>query len=377
MKITQRLQLLKSVILIGILASVLLSYNLWAGQRYFPKAPLFSQLPTFIGYFDYINLCVLIVLLIIAILNQKKIWLFLIIIWSVYLCIDDQNRLQPWFFNYILILFILLFFKNRLDESNNYHSVFISLQVLVALVYVFSGLQKMNSNFVNDTFNWLTEPLNGFLSLRQQHIVLRFGALVPFIEFALGLGLLVKPIRFIVLPLLIMMHIIILMLLGPFGKSYNYVVWPWNLVMILLLLILFTNVKSERFFDITVLLKKPYFYIVLICMAILPIFSFDNRYDSYLSSSLYSGNTNNVSIALNPKTYIKLPHYIKHFCYQKDSVYELNFKLWAITELGAPCIPEERIFVNGYNYITKVTDANSNDIKYEFIERERILGFKK
>ena len=45
LNIFQRLKLIKISVCIGLLISVLCSYNLWAGQRWFPVAPVFEVLP--------------------------------------------------------------------------------------------------------------------------------------------------------------------------------------------------------------------------------------------------------------------------------------------------------------------------------------------
>lgn len=375
MRITERLALLKIVTLIGIIASVLLSINLWAGQRWFPKAPLFEFFVGLQAPFDYINLGVLLLLLVISILSRSKVPLVLLILFCVYLCIDDQNRLQPWFYNYVLILVIFLFYKKRVDEPNNYTTVFISLQILVALVYIFSGIQKFNSLFVPDTFTWMISSLDSIFSTRQMNVFQKLGHAVPYIELCIGLGLLFRPFRFIAVPLVIIMHIFILIMLGPFGKSYNYVVWPWNIIMIMIDLLLFANVKQERFFDISILFKSAAFYIVITLMLIFPIFSLNNKYDSYLSSSLYSANTHNCQLILSDNAYNKLPYYIRHFVTKNDDYNILYIKQWAINELKTPCVPEYRIFTNVQRYIIKLTGTNPQEVKLSFTERKKLLDF--
>ena len=54
MRITQRLQLIKVTVLIGLLISVLLSINLWAGQRWFPKATLLNEHLQLNAPYDYL-----------------------------------------------------------------------------------------------------------------------------------------------------------------------------------------------------------------------------------------------------------------------------------------------------------------------------------
>ncbi len=375
MRLTHRLHFIKITVLLGLLCSILLSYNLWGGQRFFPKVHLFSNFQSLQAPYDYLYLIILLVLISISFLSQSKIPTLFLILFSLFLCIDDQNRLQPWFYNYILILFVLLFYKQRVDESNNYTSIFITLQVLVALVYIFSGLQKFNSFFIEDTLKWVISPLENHFSNRQINLFLKIGQSFPYLECFIGIGLLIKPIRYLAVPLVILMHLLILIFIGPFGNNYNPVVWPWNIVMIILNLLLFANIEQERFFDISILFKGVYFYIVITLMLIFPIFSFNNKYDSYLSSSLYSGNTHNCVLILSDNAYNKLPYYIKNFATKNADYNQLNIKKWAITELNTPCVPEYRIFVTVQEYIIKITQTNSEEVKMNFTEREKILNF--
>jgi hypothetical protein len=374
MRITQRLQLIKLTVLVGLLASILLSLNLWAGERYFPKSTLIHDYFGVPAPYDYIQLGVLILLIIFSFVIQKKLPSLLLILFSIYLCFDDQNRLQPWFYNYILILFILLFFKHRVDEPNNYTTVFISLQILVALIYIFSGIQKMNPEFVPDTFVWLVGSFDGILSPRQINLMTTFGHIVPYFELSIGILLLIKPLRYIALPLVILMHIIILFMLGPTGKDFNSVVWPWNIIMIVLVLLLFADVKPERFFDISFLFKGVTFYIVITLMLIFPIFSLKNQYDSYLSSSLYSSNLHDCQLILSDKAYHKLPFYIRHFTTTDKNHHVLNIKRWAVQELNVPCVPEYRIFKTVHWYIIKITQTDSNEVEFNFTEREKLIN---
>ena len=375
MRLTQRLQLIKLTVLVGLLASIILSHNLWAGDRWFPKTTLIDDYFGVPYPYDYIQLAVLIILIFFSFSTQKKLPTVLLILFSVYMCFDDQNRLQPWFYNYILILFILLFYKHRVDEPNNYTTVFISLQLLVALIYIFSGIQKMNSSFVPGTFQWMVGAFNNVLSQRQLSIITKFGHVIPYFELSIGVLLLVKQLRFIIVPLVILMHILILIMLGPTGKSYNSVVWPWNMIMIALILLLFADVKQERFFDISFLFKGISFYIVITLMLIFPIFSLNNQYDSYLSSSLYSSNLHDCQLILSDKAYKRLPNYIKAFCTRQTDHNVLPIKKWVQEELNVPCVPEYRIFRNAHHFIIQLTQTDSKEVQFNFIEREKIIEF--
>lgn len=375
MRITQRLLLIKLTVLAGLFISVLLSLNLWAGQRWFPKVPVIDGLYGLSAPYDFISLAVLFILLFVCFFSRSRKPVWCLLLFCVYLCFEDQNRLQPWFFNYLFILFILQFYKQRVDESNNFTSIFICLQVLVALIYVYSGIQKFNDFFVKDTFSWMIQPLNDVLTTKQMGLLSKFGKLVPYIELLTGIGLLIKPLRFIALPLVIIMHVFILLMLGPVGRSFNYVIWPWNIVMILLCLLLYSNVKQERFFDISFLFKHVSFYVVMLVMLILPVFSFSNKYDSYLSSSLYSGNTHGCKLILSDKAYKKLPLYIRAYVVRNSDYNLLYIKQWAMAELNTPCVPEYRVFEKVQERVILLTRTGPEDVKLDFKERQKLFGF--
>lgn len=375
MRITERLRLIKLTVLTGLLVSVLLSHNLWAGQRWFPKVPVFEGFYGLSAPYDYISLAALVILLVAAMLDRGRAMVWVLLLFSCYLCIEDQNRLQPWFFNYLFILFILQFYQQRMDQPNNFTSVFICLQLTVSAIYVFSGIQKLNPYFASDTFPWIIEPMKDILSSKQLALLTRFGKLVPYIELFIGLGLLIKPFRFIAIPLIVVMHVFILLMLGPAGRSFNYVVWPWNLVMIGLCLLLYGNTPRERFFDSSVLLKQVPFYAVLIVMLALPSLSLVNKYDSYLSSSLYSGNTHGCKLILSDKAYQKLPLYIRAYVITNTDYNQLYIKQWAMAELNTPCVPERRVFEQVRQRIILLTRSKPEEVVMDFTERQKLLPF--
>ena len=82
MRITHRLQFIKLVTLVGILSSVLLSLNLWAGQRWFPKVPLLDEFTGLVAPYDYANLAVLVILLLSCVVSQSRIPIVLLILFN-------------------------------------------------------------------------------------------------------------------------------------------------------------------------------------------------------------------------------------------------------------------------------------------------------
>lgn len=373
LNIFQRLKLIKVTVALGLLLSIVCSYNLWAGQRWYPVCPVFKGWYIAPPY-DYILLgfeVVLIVLLIIA--DKTRLLIFLLLILNLAYCLLDQNRLQPWFFIYNSFLLILFFYNWRIDNVNNYNSFFIILQLCFCAVYVYSGLQKFNPGFINETYPWFIKPLEKFVSGRQMETLHKTGYVIPFIELFIGFGLLIKPLRFISIPLVILLHVIILLLMGPFGNNYNTVVWPWNIVMIILALLLFSGKTNERFFSVSHLFKMPVFYLVMILFWVLPAFNLVGKWETYLSFSLYSGNNHNARILLSDEAYNRLPFYVRHYVHHQGGQYILYPKDWCLSELKTPLYPEKRIFKNVFEFVKTISNSTGEDVKLVYIEKLKLF----
>ena len=85
----------------------------------------------------------------------------------------------------------------------------------------------------------------GFEANQIQNIVVHYAGLaLPMFEILAALGLLFAKNKQRYALLLIAMHIFILIFLSPLGINYNSIVWPWNVLMILYLIILFYHIKT-------------------------------------------------------------------------------------------------------------------------------------
>jgi hypothetical protein len=53
----------------------------------------------------------------------------------------------------------------------------------------------------------------------------------------------------------------------------------------------------------------------------------------------------------------------------------LYIKRWAEDELNVPCVPEYRIFKTVQWYIIQITQTDSKEVKFNFVEREKLVDF--
>ncbi len=329
-------------IAIFFLIAKIISWKLWLANRTFPLVPAFNFLqivPPFVNLLLYIGS---IVLLSLVVIKPKQFNLLpILIILEILSCLLDQNRWQPWEYQYVFMLFIL--WVNRSDDKK---ALFILLAVFCS-IYFYSGLQKVNPHFIKQV--WGHTILNNFLHLSaniaQQPKLLRLGYSIPLLEMLLSIGLLLKKSRKIAIYILLIMHIFILLFIGPLGLYYNIIVWPWNMAMIVFLLIfLKQNINTP---NIATLISSKLNLLILVVWIVLPIVNFWGYWDFYFSSSLYSCRIDICYIELdNPDKNFEL----KNFYRKKnatDTVTKKEIILlqdWAFKELNTPPCPQVRVY---------------------------------
>lgn len=374
LSIYNRLKLIKITAVLGLFLSMLFSLNSWAGQRYFPVYSLIEGiqvLPPYDYVFPVVELLLLILLLFIP---KPKLFIFLIVMVNVYFILTDINRLQSWLFVYNAILIVLFFYNWRIDNVNHYTLHFILLQILMAALYVHSGIQKFNPFFTEEVFPSVIKSLGNWISDRQLNLLAKMAYAIPIFEILAGLGILIKPLRFIAVPVLSLIHITLLLFTGFSGEKNTPMVWVWNLSMIFLILFLFTGKTSERFYSVTHLFKQPLFYLIILFFWIFPFLHLFNLYPAPLSFSFYSGNENQGELIINQKTYDNLPLYVRHFANSTNDGYRIDLQEWCMEELNIQIYNESFLYVGVQQKIQKITGSNKQDVKLVYIERQKMFA---
>src|SRR5262245_61759797 len=134
-----RALLLKMAICFGCIASLLLSPKLWFTSRTYPLVPVFEKLPALSGSLDYVVFAILLLLLaLIAFSSRPLKFIVAFLILAVYLCLTDQSRLQPWLYQYSVLLTAHAVYS-RPRSSTNQTKLLNTASLLIALVYFWSG----------------------------------------------------------------------------------------------------------------------------------------------------------------------------------------------------------------------------------------------
>lgn len=344
-KLFDRFLATKIILIVVLFISFLLSYPLWLSARIYPQVPLFPFLSAVHFPFDYAVFIVMLLLLIMSLIKitSRKYLIVFSIIFIVY-ALFDQSRLQPEFYQFFLMSVALSLYPWADKKSSGRTIMINTCCFIIASLYVYSGLQKANINFITQVFPWFVEPIVRFLPLEMARVILLTGFFIPIIETGIGIGLFTKRFRHLAVIVAICMHLFILFSLGPFGHNWNSVVWPWNIAMCCFAFILFWQNKS---FTLSSFLssKQPISLLIFILCGVLPLLSFFTIWDSYLSASLYSGNTQAAQIAIRRDELDSVdPRLAKNISAQNDNYAIIDIGSWSYEEMNVPSYPQTRIF---------------------------------
>ncbi|SMP31248.1 hypothetical protein [Chryseobacterium profundimaris] len=330
----QIVYLIKGIVFFWLLTKIW-SYKTWITERSYPVIPpveMLEGVPNFLHQFlfGFSIVCLL------TILSFKiNRWLVISLFFSeIISCAMDTVRWQPW--EYMYLCFLLVIIINFYKPKN----IVLIAHLFLVSIYLFSGLHKFSRDFLNTV--WLNMFLVNFLGLSIDFIVqyklFFLGLLIPTIEVLLALLLLFSKYKKMVSYLLIVMHLCILIFIGPIGLQYNSVVWPWNLAMIFILLIVYLNPIK---FSYKTVFANSYW---LILWFIMPVLSLFGSWYQYFSFNLYSGKGDQMYICLLDNKKEFKPYFESSnstFCKGKPTV---NLQNWALKEIKSAPIPEAEIY---------------------------------
>lgn len=336
---------LKAIVILVFSLGLAMSPHVWIGPRSYPLAPVFDFLPPAGHPVDYLLFGLLFALAGAALVSprpQKFIAALLAV--TVIFCLLDQTRCQPWVFMYAFLLATLVLFSWDGEDLAGRNRALNICRLIMAGTYLFSGLQKINQNFVRNDFPWIVSPITDVIPAVAPALHW-LGIAAPFIQVAFALGLLTRRFRRISLVAAVAMHIFILGMFGPLGLDWNNIIWPWTVAMAVFDILLFAGKQEFSWRDIVWSGRHPYHAGVLVMFIGLPVLSFFNMWDSYLSAALYSGNLTDAEIYTNDRGGNSLPEQFKaYLVHTSADTNVINIQQWAIEDLNVTAYPEVKVY---------------------------------
>lgn len=334
------------VAVLGMIIGMAISWKVWINDRLYPMVPVIGPLPSPL---DVVILSGLIVSLIAMAIPARGRWPSMVVASMVVLLVlQDQMRWQPWFYQYSLMLLPVCWMRGDSAALLRIH------RLIMVAIYLWSGLHKFGAGFRNF---W-----EGFI-VRDYPVLHALGAWVPVIEMTLAIMLFFKCTQRIGAVVAIGMHASLLLLLGPLGHNVNPVVWPWNVVMIVLCVLLFLIGrepvwKGKLHWATTLLLVPVYLF---------PALSHVGWWPNYLSWHLYAGRNQRVLIFVHPDAAHKVSERYRDRIMPSVSApgyLELNFARWAEEDLLVPIVSEDRVYFSLVQGVLKEEFGKSDIMIY-------------
>jgi len=326
----QTLDLVTRAIVICLAIQLILSSKLWLiTNRDFPLLPIFpSSLSLNFDPAASLFLFAFLMLSFVLILfkPQNKYFLGAALFLFTILVLQDLNRLQVWLYQLVLMLAVLIFRKDK-----NENQVFKSLQIIIIAVYFWAGWSKFNIYFVEDVFPWLLDQVPILLGFKGATYLPYFMAAL---EMMIGVGLFVRRLRWIYVPIALLFHVFILLSIGPFGQNWNTVVWPWNILLMLLVVLFFYKKNNRILEDFKYTIKYfPVFAYCLLVVGLLPFLNYLQKWDENLSFKMYSGTHPEAVFYFDESDHLCFPPEMASYFIGKNQDKKLIIDDWTLSEL--------------------------------------------
>ncbi|AUP78064.1 hypothetical protein C1H87_04785 [Flavivirga eckloniae] len=329
----------------------MLSFPVWLSSRGFPTTPLFFK---HLEFHYYIDLALLLIFCISAIwfllkdMGSGGLCFFLI---YVLLSVFDQTRIQPFYFEIVVIIFFYYAFRN------NFNHFKIAFFLLMAGTYIWSGLHKMNGTFYEFWFEGLNKRIP-FVPVFFRQV---FTWLVPFLEASFGVALLFNKTRKWGIYLLAIMHTMVLITLTYAGVGFT--VFPLNMINVILLFMLY------RGFDWNIFKLKTHkslkIRIIAFYALLLPALNLVGYYDHLLAFSYFSGKPSYCNIFFSSKDdRDKLPEKMQSIMREHEGKYYINVNEWSLIYVNLLCYPQDRVYLYLQDYIETFTGEHTTHLQY-------------
>lgn len=154
----------------------------------------------------------------------------------------DQHRLQPWTYQFLVFAVLTAFSKPRM-------TLFWMCWIVIS-IYLFSAISKFDYQFTHTVGDQMLSTLVSFggwdsaiwTAETRSRLITSF----PVGELLVGLGLAIPQTRKAAIPLAILLHVTLLLMLGPLGMGHRPGVLIWNLFFIVQTVLLFGGITSTK-----------------------------------------------------------------------------------------------------------------------------------
>ncbi len=327
------------------------TYPLWVNISDFPAVPFFGALCDVPGVVDIVGFSVMllaaIALLAIGPKSSYASILWLTIATSLLLCfLLNQHRFQPWAYQFAVLS---LFFGLAPAKLARKLAIGVTLSI-----YFYSALSKLNPSFVYELGSDFLVTLASFTgqSLTPQELgPWKWLALAfPAFELAAFVLLLMPRTRRLGMVAACLMHVGLLLVLGPLGLSHSLGVLLWNLFFIAQAILLFAFEPAADAEEKPVPSTIGTRLAQLVCLTVIlfPTLELIGLGDPWPAWGLYASHVGRSHLFLSRHAVATLPEDLQPYVdveESEDLFVPVHLEQWSFDRTGAPLYPGQRFAV--------------------------------
>ena len=201
------------------------SWKLWTPQDIFPQIPFLESLITTPTWVDWLCLGISAVGLVTCLFVKEgktlTVALLLFAVSTTVLILLDQHRLQPWAYQLVLLATVI--------ATSTKTNAIRRIQIITVSIYIFSGVSKLDYQFVHTVGDQMLSTLVGFFGSTTENwptpiknsLVLGF----PTTEISIGIALLIPKARNYAMAAAVAMHVALLILLFQDVSGPSVLIW--------------------------------------------------------------------------------------------------------------------------------------------------------
>jgi hypothetical protein len=350
--IPRRMMLVRIVATCALMFSVVFTFNLWFGPRYYPRAPVFQGFQTAAIAEQLLAILALLLLAGSMFFRWQRVLITGAIAVFMVLIFLDVNRLQPWMLVYLAMLLVFVFYNGRVDEPEQYTSYFIILQVVFVSVYFFAGLYLLLDEHRGEAIGELFSPLRTHLSERQFNGLLKVYFVAPWFLMFTGVALLIEQMRYLAIAFSVVTHVLVFWLAFPVGAFADVSSWFVNLAMLAFLPLLCSGKTRERHYNFTALLIQPLFYPYFAAFVAVPLIRAGNSdIAQWMPRTPGIKPAQRLVLKVNDTLPKALPVFLHAYLYRTSEGVFIDHEAWCRYELRSDPFPHPLVFRQVARYI--------------------------
>lgn len=334
------------------LALLAATWKLWTPQHAFPQVPVLAELGKLPDVIDWIALGGTLLALVTVLVAPARsvLWrqgLVVFVVATALLMAIDQHRFQPWAYQFLIVAVVLATATPR--------AAFALLRWLTIGIYLWSAWSKcdmtfthnLGQQFLNSVFSWA-----GFETWPKL-LRLVLASLFPTFEVLVAVLLCFPRWWPKAVWASVVLHLVLLLVLGPFGLQHKPGVLLWNIYFIAQNLILFRAASPVVVRDDELPHDEPIAAAALYVVAgalIWPLVETWNYCDHWPAWSVYAPRVERTSFFVHRSEKDRLPAELQTFLEQAtddENWYLVRLDRWSLELLDTPLYPQNRFQVAG------------------------------